>query len=195
MAMLTDSEQKLAEELIQLLKPLKTVTTLMSSETTPTTSMILPLKEMILKSMAPGDEDSATLKEAKAAITQDLERRYTDPALHDYLQRATALDPRFKSLPSLDESSRVRLYRDLTTDILEHEQQVRARAGWSNDAARKHSRASAAQITAKHSANRPVVDLDGSAQSFDKHPQMEHGQAVGYGRSSTAGDSATECHG
>ncbi|KAJ8356661.1 hypothetical protein SKAU_G00194550 [Synaphobranchus kaupii] len=123
MAMLTDSEQKLAEELIQLLKPLKTVTTLMSSETTPTTSMILPLKEMILKSMAPGDEDSATLKEAKAAITQDLERRYTDPALHDYLQRATALDPRFKSLPSLDESSRVRLYRDLTTHILEHEQQ------------------------------------------------------------------------
>ncbi|KAJ8346464.1 hypothetical protein SKAU_G00278650 [Synaphobranchus kaupii] len=83
-------------------------------------------KEMILKSMAPGDEDSATLKEAKAAITQDLERRYTDPALHDYLQRATALDPRFKSLPSLDESSRVRLYRDLTTDILEHEQQCQA---------------------------------------------------------------------
>ncbi|KAK0139876.1 hypothetical protein N1851_023209 [Merluccius polli] len=75
------------------------------------------------KSMAPGDED----REAKAAITKDLERRCTDPQLHDYLQKATALlDPRFTSLPSLDEASRVRPYRDLTTEMTEHEQQVHA---------------------------------------------------------------------
>ncbi len=77
MAVLTDSEQKLAEELIQLLKPLKTVTTLTSSETTPTTSMILRLKETILNSIAPGDEDSTTIREAKATITNDLKGRYT----------------------------------------------------------------------------------------------------------------------
>ncbi|KAG9342147.1 hypothetical protein JZ751_017147 [Albula glossodonta] len=103
-AMLTDSELKLAEELIQLLSPLKTMTDLLSSETSPTSSMILPLKTMILKSMAPGPEDSATIREAKAAVTQDLERRYADPALLDYLHRATALDPRFKSLPFLHEA-------------------------------------------------------------------------------------------
>lgn len=114
----------MAEQLIEVLNPLKTVTTLMSSETTPTTSMILPLKEMILKSMAPGDEDSTAIKEAKEAIARDLEKRYTDPDLQKYLQKATALDPRFKSPPSLDEPSLVRLYRDLATEILEHEPQV-----------------------------------------------------------------------
>jgi len=103
-AMLTDGEQKMAEQLIEVLKPLKTVTTLMSSETT-TNSMILPLKEMILKSILPGDEDSTVIKEAKEAIAQDLDRRYTNPDLQKYLQKATALDPRFKSLPSLDDSS------------------------------------------------------------------------------------------
>lgn len=122
--MLTDDERKMAEQLIELLKPLKTVSTLMNSEITPTTSMILPLKEMILKSMAPGDEDSTAIKEAKEAIARNLEKRYTDPDLQKYLQKATALDPRFKSLPSLDEPSLVRLFRDLATEILEHEPQV-----------------------------------------------------------------------
>ncbi|GAA6074391.1 E3 SUMO-protein ligase ZBED1-like, partial [Tachysurus ichikawai] len=112
--MCNDSEQKLAEELFQVLTPLKTLTTLMSSETTPTISMILPLKEMILKSMSPGDQDTATVKEAKAAITNDLAKRYTDPNLHD---------PRFKSLPYLDEDSRDKLYRNIIREILEHEQQ------------------------------------------------------------------------
>ncbi|CAM4502813.1 unnamed protein product [Leuciscus chuanchicus] len=125
-AMLTDGEQKMAEQLIEVLKPLKTVTTLMSSETTPTISMILPLKEMILKSMVPGDEDSTVIKEAKEAIAHDLDRRYTNPDLQKYLQKATALDPRFKSQPSLDESSLDRLYKDLATEILEYEPQRQA---------------------------------------------------------------------
>ncbi len=122
-SMLTDSDQKLAE-LIQLFKPLKTVTTLMSSVTTPTTSMILPLRETILKSTAPGDEDSTTIKEAKVAITNDLKGRYTESDLYNYLLKATVLDPRFKSLPSLDEDSCDGLYRDLITEILEYAQQV-----------------------------------------------------------------------
>ncbi len=43
-AMLNDSEQKLAEELIQVLKPLKTLTSLVISETRHIISTILPLK-------------------------------------------------------------------------------------------------------------------------------------------------------
>lgn len=123
-ALLTDDEQKMAEELIEVLKPLKTVTKLMSSETIPTTSMILPLKEMILKAMAPGDKDSRAIKEVKEAIALDLGKRYTDPDLQMYLLKATALDPRFKSLPSLEEPALDILYRDLATEILEHEPQV-----------------------------------------------------------------------
>lgn len=127
MALLSDEEQGLAEQLIKLLKPLKTVTTLMSSETTPTSSMILPLKELILKAMVQEEEDGPTIKEAKAAIAQDLGKRYTDPDLQKYLQIATTLDPRFKSLLSLDEASQVRIFKDLTTLILEQEPQVYCR--------------------------------------------------------------------
>ncbi|KAK7915973.1 hypothetical protein WMY93_011734 [Mugilogobius chulae] len=125
LAMLTDDEQRMAEDLIQLLKPLKTVTTLMSSETSPTTSMILPLKHLILKSMVTEDGDSATIKEAKTAIAQDLEKRYTDPALTTYLQKATALDPRFKSLPSHNEMSKLQIYQDLIKDILQSQAMAR----------------------------------------------------------------------
>lgn len=99
-AMLNDNEQKLAEELIQV-------------QWNHTHYMILPLKEMILKSMAPADQDSPTVKEAKAAITNDLTKRYTDPNLQDYLQIVTVLDLRFKSLPYLADSSHETLYRNL----------------------------------------------------------------------------------
>ncbi|KAL0188452.1 hypothetical protein M9458_015551, partial [Cirrhinus mrigala] len=100
-AVLSDSELKLAEEMINLLKPLKTITTLLSTETTPSLSVI-PLKTMILKFMEPVEDESLAIKDAKAAITQDLENRYTDPNLQEYLNRASFLDPRFKSLPYMN---------------------------------------------------------------------------------------------
>ncbi|XP_056237759.1 E3 SUMO-protein ligase ZBED1-like [Seriola aureovittata] len=119
-AILTASELKLAEELIQPLKPLKTITALMSTETSPSVPMILPLQKMLLKSMVPRHEDRATIKEAKPSPKT---RKEADPDLKNYLQRATALHPRFKSLPFLDDASCLQLYRDLTIKILEHEQQ------------------------------------------------------------------------
>lgn len=123
-ALLTESETKLAEGLINILKPLKNVITLMSTETSPSVSMIIPLQKMILKSMTSSAEDSTTIKEAKAAITKDLKGRYNDPGVQDYLHRATALDPRFKSLPYLEEACVQKIYDDLTTDIVDIEKQV-----------------------------------------------------------------------
>jgi len=96
----------------------------MSTETSPSVSMIIPLQKMILKSMTSSAEDSTTIKEAKAAITKDLKGRYNDPGVQDYLHRATALDPRFKSLPYLEEVCIQKIYDDLTTDILDIEKQV-----------------------------------------------------------------------
>ena len=101
-AILTDSEAKLADDLIKILKPLKKVTTLMSIEISPSVSMISPLQKMIIKSMTPSDEDSPTIRHARSAITRDLQDRYRDPDLQNYLHRATALDPRFKSPPYLE---------------------------------------------------------------------------------------------
>ncbi|XP_029931609.1 zinc finger BED domain-containing protein 1-like [Myripristis murdjan] len=126
-AVLTDSEEKLAEDLTKILKPLKNVTTIMSTETSPSVSMIIPLQKMILKSMTPSEEDSSTIKEAKAAITKNLEDRYRDPDLQDYLHRSTTLDPRFKSLPYLEEDSVKKIYSVVTREIMEIEEQVRPR--------------------------------------------------------------------
>lgn len=60
-AVLTDSETKLAKDLTKILKSLKNVTTLMSKGTSPSVSMIIPLQKMILKSMTPSEEDSAII--------------------------------------------------------------------------------------------------------------------------------------
>lgn len=46
---------KLSEDIIQVLKPLKMVTTLLSTEQLPTVSMIMPLKHTILESMKVSD--------------------------------------------------------------------------------------------------------------------------------------------
>lgn len=121
---MTDGEAKLAEDLIKILKPLKNVTTLMSAETPPSVSMIIPLQKMILKSMTPSEEDSSTIKDAKAAISEDLEVRYLNPEFQHYLHRTAALDPRFKSLPYLEEASVRKIYSDVTREIMEIKERV-----------------------------------------------------------------------
>ncbi|XP_039456235.1 E3 SUMO-protein ligase ZBED1-like [Oreochromis aureus] len=116
---LSDEDVRVAEEVLQLLKPLKVVTTMLSTETAPSVSMILPLKTRIIQSMAPSEEDSTITRDVKTAIREDLKHRYTSPpALQDYLHRTTALDPRFKSLSHVDLALRLRTYSDLTTETV-----------------------------------------------------------------------------
>lgn len=104
---LSDDDVKVAEEVLQVLKPLKTVTTLLSTENAPSVSMILPLKTRILQSMAANEADSTITRDVKAAIREDLNSRYTyPPGIQDYLHRSTALDPRFKSLTYLEPALR-----------------------------------------------------------------------------------------
>eukprot|EP00063_Salmo_salar_P052190 XP_014027025.1 PREDICTED: zinc finger BED domain-containing protein 4-like isoform X1 [Salmo salar] len=112
---LSDDDVKVAEEVLQVLKPLKMVTTLLSTETA--LSMILPLKTRILQSMVPSEEDSTITRDVKAAIREDLNPRYP-PNVQDYLHRSTALDPRLKSLSHLDPALCQRTYSHLTTEIV-----------------------------------------------------------------------------
>lgn len=46
---LSENDMRLAEDFITLLKPLKTVTTLLCTESSPSVSVVLPMKMMILK--------------------------------------------------------------------------------------------------------------------------------------------------
>ncbi|XP_039516037.1 zinc finger BED domain-containing protein 4-like [Pimephales promelas] len=141
---LSDQDVKMAEEVLEVLKPLKTITTLMSTESTPSVSMILPLKTTVLNSMTPNEEDSPTVREIKAVITENLKNRYS--ACHDFLHKCTALDPRFKALPHVDDACRDRIYNDLITEIVTMEEQSAEATAVSSSPVTGHSEASSPPV-------------------------------------------------
>lgn len=114
-ATLSDQDVRMAEEVIEVL------TTLMSTESTPSVSMILPLKTTVRNSMEPKEEDSPTVREVKAAIRENLEDRHS--ACHDFLHKCTALDPMFKTLPHVDDACHDRTYNSLITEIVSMEEE------------------------------------------------------------------------
>lgn len=91
---LSDQDVRTVEEVIEVLKPLKILTTLMSTESSPSVLMILPLKTTVLNSMEHKEEDS------------------------DFFHECTALDPRFKALPHVDDACLDRIYNSLITEIV-----------------------------------------------------------------------------
>ncbi|XP_057183255.1 E3 SUMO-protein ligase ZBED1-like [Triplophysa rosa] len=128
-ANLTDHELSIAESVIEIMKPLKMVTTILSPETTPSVSMILRLNFFILESMKQNDGDTPTAREIKQAISENLQTRYSScPGLEDFLHKCTALDPHFKTLPHLDPAYQQRIYEDiLITEVLSRAQQGETR--------------------------------------------------------------------
>ncbi len=94
-----------AEDLVKLLNPLKTATTVLCEEKSPTVSLIVPLKSMIEQSMAPNDGDTPTVADTKRAILSNISGRYSGDA-YNLLLESTALDPRFQTLPQLDHDQR-----------------------------------------------------------------------------------------
>ncbi|KAI7789392.1 putative zinc finger BED domain-containing protein 1-like [Triplophysa rosa] len=115
-------------DIVQVLKPLKNVTSLLSTEKMPTVSMIMPLKHTILEFMKVSDTDKTIVKDVKSAIVSDFTNRYpdSDTILRQFLM-STALEPHFKSLSSLDETMCSNLFNSLIEKILEyHPPQVQA---------------------------------------------------------------------
>lgn len=63
--------------------------------------------------MEQNDEDTPTVREIKHAIRENLQKRYTDPELKDFLHKCTVLDPRFKTLPHIEPVCHRRIYEEL----------------------------------------------------------------------------------
>ncbi|XP_021375193.1 zinc finger BED domain-containing protein 1-like [Mizuhopecten yessoensis] len=110
---LSDGDVENVETLIQVLKPLKTVSKLMYNERNPTVSLIHPLKETLLKQLEVLPGDNALVSAVKTAIINDLRPRYTGPNILKYLHQCSALDPRFRSLPFLKENERHEIFHTL----------------------------------------------------------------------------------
>jgi hypothetical protein len=121
---LSDSDISDLEDILPVLKPLKSVTTVLCSEYMPTVSMILPTKSKIMRSMTCDPSDSPLVKSVKKAISDDIKDRYLEPTLNQFLNESTALDPRFKSLPHLDDTGRLQVFTALTMKSMEVGTQV-----------------------------------------------------------------------
>ena len=121
---LSDSDVKLAEELVNVLKPLKTVTTIMCDEHAPTVSVIHPMREMLMRAFADKDSDSHAIQDVKSAVLKDIRSRYTDEDVVHFLELSCALDPRFRSLPYHDDEDRTRIFNDITGLIMASDKQV-----------------------------------------------------------------------
>ncbi|XP_071105253.1 E3 SUMO-protein ligase ZBED1-like [Haliotis cracherodii] len=102
-----------AEDLVVVLKPMKTITTILCDEKQPTISLIFPLKHQILQLMQVIEGDTAFVRDIKEAIIQDINKRYIDE--EDYLLLTSAVDPRFLSLPQLDDERKLAVFSSLIT--------------------------------------------------------------------------------
>ncbi|XP_016422359.1 zinc finger BED domain-containing protein 4 isoform X1 [Sinocyclocheilus rhinocerous] len=123
-----------AEEIVNLLKPLKKATTVLSDEKSATLSLIVPLNSMMEQSMTLDEKDSTTIANMKAAILQNLSGRYTE--VQDYLLESTALDPRFRSLPHLLPEQREEVFHrlmDKSNQLQQAVEQSEKREGGASD--------------------------------------------------------------
>ena len=64
-----------AEDTVTILKPVRTATTVLCSEQTPTISLVYPLYNQLLSAMAQQETDKAVIRDLKAAFYNDLSKR------------------------------------------------------------------------------------------------------------------------
>lgn len=98
-----------AEEIVTVMKPLKTATVAMEEEKTPTLSAVAPVHAHLLKDLQESPNDSKLIREIKSAICQDLEKRYLNEE-RESLHVCAAVHPRSKTLPFLSEDERLVTY-------------------------------------------------------------------------------------
>ena len=98
---LSDTEIQKMSSLIEILKPLKTATTFLGSEKSPTASRMLPLLLKLKKHLSPAESDSNFEAEVKQEMFKDLDNRYKSDSDKEFLIMACMLDPRCKELSFL----------------------------------------------------------------------------------------------
>lgn len=103
-----------AEDIVKLMAPAKVVTTVMCEEEQPTISMIAPLRAKLQKHFEATDEDTALITDVKRAFKNDFDKRYTD--VLDLLYTASAIDPRFKTLPFLSDHEAERIFTSISDE-------------------------------------------------------------------------------
>ena len=100
---ISSGEWRILEDIADLPEPYKDATTYLSSESYPTISALGPLFTKIRSKLSPSESDSTAVWQFKNALAIDTDKRYQDPNVS--LNKASFLDPRFKSLAHLPATS------------------------------------------------------------------------------------------
>ena len=95
-ATLNEDDVSHAEEIVNIMKPLKTMTTVLCTEKEPTISLIFPMQSQIVQTFKESVTDSTVAKDIEAVIMKDIGSRYQDHDLKEFLCLASLLDPRFR---------------------------------------------------------------------------------------------------
>ncbi|XP_011344629.1 zinc finger BED domain-containing protein 1-like [Ooceraea biroi] len=97
---ITNDQWKIIDDLMSILKPLQdTIMTLNEEERIPQVSVLMPLLQRLVSShLIVQESDSETAKSFKESLSDMLYKRYEDGNVTLFLQIATTLDPRFKSI-------------------------------------------------------------------------------------------------
>ena len=93
---MSDANIRMCEEYVMLMKHMYDVTKAISSENTPTASLVLPLLTKLIKVFQPGPDDKGYCRVLKKAVSDNLVTRYQKTEVRHFLEEATALDPRTK---------------------------------------------------------------------------------------------------
>lgn len=124
----TAEEEGLIDDILKVLKPLKTATTFISAEKQPTASKVLPTLAKLRMEMIVNETDSHLAAEMKSNIIENLNRRYTDDIVSKFLLKASFLDPRYKSLHNLATPKAVLMtkqaIRDMCAKVVDHQEKV-----------------------------------------------------------------------
>ncbi|XP_067650354.1 E3 SUMO-protein ligase ZBED1-like [Haliotis asinina] len=108
-----------AEYLVHVLEPLKTVTTILCDASQPTISMVLPLLSNLKKNLQVAEGDPNVIRQVKLAVANDLDKRYTEQDIQTLMKQSSAIDPRFKSLPFLDDIERLEVQTSIVS-VIDH---------------------------------------------------------------------------
>lgn len=107
--MLSEDEWTLIENIANVLQPFELVTTLLSSDSQPTISIVMPILQSLVQNFLSktNDEDTDDVTRMKNQLLQEMRSRFKDVLCSDYsvtgsleisvLDISTFLDPRFKN--------------------------------------------------------------------------------------------------
>ncbi|KAL3992615.1 RAC serine/threonine-protein kinase [Sarotherodon galilaeus] len=110
-----------------LLSPelMQVTTTVLSEEKNPTPSLVAPLLAQLLHDTQDNIGDTALVRNIKQSISQDLKKRYTCTVERNTLYTASALNPRFKTLPFLSPEERKETYARVVAEAITLQEEKR----------------------------------------------------------------------